>query len=139
MTSSESPDASTGAKLVQEAVTSRREGDAAASLSLYRRAERAFGEDAPARAHCLRHIGDLARELVQLDDARAALREAEHLYRSEVADRLALANTVRLQALIDADKSKWSEARKLYALAATDTGLDMDAALEECDRHLAAN
>lgn len=125
-----------GWELVKQAHGVRRAGDPEASLALYRQAERAFADDPAGRAHCLRHIGDLARELDRREDARAALSEAERLYRSAVDDLLSLANTVRLLALVDGDRARWREARALYEQAARETGYDLTAALEECDRRL---
>lgn len=125
-----------GWKLVEDAYRVRRAGDPEASLALYREAERVFADYPAGRAHCLRHIGDLARELDRREDARAALTEAERLYRSAVSDGLSLANTVRLLALLDGDGARWREARALYAAAARETGCDLNAALAECDRRL---
>jgi tetratricopeptide (TPR) repeat protein len=126
-----------GAKeLVQRAYALRRAGDSQGSLQAYREACAAFGNDMLGRAHCLRHIGDLAMELGLREDAGSALREAEALYRNSLDDTLAFANTLRLLALLDGDKSSWIEARALYLRAASSTGLDLGPALLECDRHL---
>lgn len=122
--------------LVQTAYAARREGKPDHALQLYREACIASGNDSARRAHCLRHIGDLAMELGHRDDAREALRDAEALYRGAVGDVLALANTVRLSALLDDDKSTWAEARSLYERAGLLMNLDLRAALDECDRHL---
>lgn len=119
--------------LVARAAEARRAGDRESALRLYREAEAAFGQ-AAGRAHCLRHIGDLQRELGDHEAALRALEQAERLYRTEVADALALANTVRLLALLDGDPQRWREARALYESAQTE-GLDLGPALAECDRH----
>ena len=114
----------------------RRAGGVAAALDLYRQAGDAFGEDLTGRAHCLRHIGDLAIVLDRLAEARTALSEAESLYRSSVRDTLSLANTVRLLAILDGGSERWREARSLYGDAALELGLDLREAIEECDRHM---
>ncbi|MCW3846148.1 hypothetical protein OF829_02785 [Sphingomonas sp. LB-2] len=103
-------------------------------MAFYREAAGLAAEPAEL-AHCLRHVGDLARETGDAETARAALDEAERLYRGEVDDRLGLANTVRLRALLDDDKARWRDARALYMIAAGD-GWDLADALAECDRHL---
>jgi tetratricopeptide (TPR) repeat protein len=123
-------------ELIQRAYALRRKGERTSSLKTYREACNAFGEDDEGRAHCLRHVGDLARELGYRDEARAALQEAEALYRGPVNDPLALANTVRLLALLDDDTTLWTEARSLYQHAALKTGMDLEPALRECDGHL---
>ncbi len=128
----------TADELVRYAYTLRRDGDAAASLQAYRAACEAYTQDS-GRAHCLRHIGDLARELGLQDEARAAIREAERLYRTTVDDTLALANTLRLRALLDDDKTAWSEARTLYQRVADEKGLDLALALAQCDARLGQN
>jgi hypothetical protein len=81
-------------------------------------------------------MGDLARELGRPDEARAALLKAEQLYRNEASETLGLANTIRLLALLDDDPARWRAARKLYELAASQRGINLDAALDECDRNL---
>jgi tetratricopeptide (TPR) repeat protein len=128
---------STAEALIENAYVARRSGDANAALGLYRRAARA-SEDSASRAHCLRHIGDLERDAGNLDEALETLREAEALYRESVSDSLALANTVRLIALITGEVERWREARGLYEYehAAQETGYDLTAAFAECDRHL---
>jgi tetratricopeptide (TPR) repeat protein len=126
----------TADELVRYAYTLRRDGDAAAALNAYRAACEAFGAQDQGRAHCLRHIGDLARELGHQDEARTAIHEAERLYRTTVDDTLALANTLRLRALLDDDKTAWSEARTLYQRVADEKGLDLAPALAQCDAHL---
>ena len=126
-------------QLVERARAIRRAGDSAASLTLYRQATTAFGEDPSGRAHCLRHIGDLERELGRPAEAREALHEAESLYRTSVNDVLSLANTLRLLAILDGDRAMWQDARSLYQKAGIETGLDLRAAFAECDKHLAAD
>ena len=125
-----------GQDLIREAYARRRAGDAEGALALYRSAERVLDGDEKGRAHCLRHVGDLALELGRRDEARDALQQAESLYRGPVADTLSLANTVRLLALLESDPSRWRAARALYEQAAAETGLDLTAAFEECDRRL---
>lgn len=103
------------------------------ALDLYRRAASSF--DAPSDiAHSLRHVGDLARELGDSALSREALDDAEVLYRTRVSDPLALANTVRLLALLDGDHDRWREAGMLYRAAAAQ-GLDLTDALAECKRN----
>lgn len=126
-----------GRQLIERARAARQVGDMGAALALYREAELASSEHPSARAFCLRHIGDLEREQGRIDAARTALAEAERLYREAPGDTLSLANTVRLRALLDGEPHAWREARALYSRAADEHGLDLGAALEECDRHLA--
>jgi tetratricopeptide (TPR) repeat protein len=126
-------------QLIEQARTARHGGDTAGALAFYLRAERASPEDPSARAHCLRHIGDLEREHGRIDAARAALAEAERLYRGLPGETLSLANTVRLRALLDGEAQAWREARALYSRAADEQSLDLGAALDECDRHLAGD
>lgn len=128
---------STAEDMVRHAYALRRDGNVTSSLQMYREAFRAFGTQDEGRAHCLRHIGDLALELGYREEARAALLEAEALYRSSVDDTLSLANTLRLLALLEGEKSIWSQAKALYERVANERGLDLDPALAECDFHLA--
>lgn len=121
--------------LVEQARVARGAGNRPAAFELYGEAS-SISQDAAIRAHCQRHMGDLARELGRPDEARAALLNAERLYRTEVSDSLGLANTIRLLALLDDDPVRWRDARKLYKLAATQCGPNLNAALDECDRHL---
>jgi tetratricopeptide (TPR) repeat protein len=121
--------------LVEQASAARRAGNRSAAFELYNEAW-SLSRDAAVYAHCQRHMGDLARELGRPDEARAALLNAERLYRSEVSDTLGLANTVRLFALLEGDPARWRDARELYELAASQGGIDLNAALDECDRHL---
>jgi tetratricopeptide (TPR) repeat protein len=125
--------------LINLAYSARRMGDLAASLQLYREAEAALHGHHWGRAHCLRHLGELARVLGRLDEARAARYEAEQLYRNEIADRLSVANTVRLLAMLEDERSKRREARQLYTLAAIETGLDLSQALDKNERRIAGN
>lgn len=118
--------------LIRQARAARDAGDVGAALGFYRAALGATANDTE-RAHCLRHIGDLARELGRKDEALVALKEAEALYRSRVTDTLALANTVRLLALTEGNTTRWRDARTLYLQAATETGLDLRPAIAECD------
>lgn len=124
------------ASLIEQARAARRAGDTAGALDLYRRALEASGEAAAVRAHCQRHIGDLANEMREPETARAALREAEAHYR-QTDDPLSLANTLRLLALIDGTRDHWQEARALYLRAAA-MGLPLTEAIAECDRQLAS-
>lgn len=122
--------------LIKRAHAARRGGDAVGALALYRAARDQSDGDLSARAHSLRHIAELMFELEQDKDARVALDAAEALYRGPVSDTLSLANTLRLRALLDGDAAHWMEARALYVRAAAETGLDLAAALAECDRRL---
>lgn len=124
------------ATLIKQAYDVRRAGDAVASLRLYRSAADAAGDNPALRAHCLRHIGDLERESGRGAEADTALIEAEAMYRSVVVDPLSLANTVRLRALTRGGGDLWREARTLYEEAERSTGMDLSAALAECDLHL---
>ncbi|HEY1604135.1 MAG TPA: hypothetical protein VGF77_00885 [Allosphingosinicella sp.] len=124
--------------LVSRAYEARRRGEAGAALALYREAAAASADDPAGRAHCLRHVGDLEREAGRPAEARAALAEAEALYRRTAGDILSLANTVRLVALVDGSPERWREARALYEQAGEESGLDLGPAFAECDRHLSA-
>ena len=121
--------------LIEQARVARGAGNRTAALALYNEAS-SIRNDAAVRAHCQRHMGDLARELGRPDEARAALLNAERLYRTEVNDSLGLANTIRLLALLDDDPLRWRDARELYELAATQCGSNLNAALDECARNL---
>lgn len=139
MNTNTAPSSEYARELVERAYAIRRAGDRATSRELYRQAATAFGDDLSGRAHCLRHIGDLERELGRSTQAREALREAESLYRTSVNDVLSLANAVRLLALLDGDRAMWRDARTLYEKAGIERGLDLGAAFAECDKHLAAD
>ncbi|GAA0539393.1 tetratricopeptide (TPR) repeat protein [Rhizomicrobium palustre] len=121
--------------LLHKAQALHRAGNIAAALEAYRDA--ALSGDAACRAHCLRHIGDLALTLGLAAEAEAALSEAETLYRNTVPNSLALANTLRLRALLTGAPAQWRAAKAAYHSAAAQTGLDLRAAFDECDAHLA--
>lgn len=126
---------------IAEARAVRKAGDAAAAEQLYRRAaELARSEqDALLRAHALRHVSDLARERGDMHQALAAAEEAAAFYRAAPDESpLDLANALRLTALALEGAGRkpealpaWREARSLYA------HVDVQAGVDECDRHLA--
>jgi hypothetical protein len=127
-------------RAIEEARAVRAAGDAAGAERGYARAAamaRSQG-DAPALAHALRHVSDLARERGAAEEARAAAAEAAAIYRA-LPDRrpLDLANALRLEALAleaggtgAAARELWEEARAFYAAA------QVQVAVEECERRL---
>jgi hypothetical protein len=121
--------------LIEQARIARGAGDRSAAFELYAQASSST-HDAAVRALCMRHMGELAMELGRPNEARTALMDAERIYRTEVSDTLGLANTIRLLALLDGDPLKWRDARKLYELAASQLGISLKSALNECGRNL---
>jgi hypothetical protein len=122
---------------LREARRQRKAGGAAAAEQAYRAAAALArsGGDAELLAHALRHLSDLARERGARGEALDHAAEAVALYRAG-ADRLGLANALRLQALAAAEPAQgsacWREARTLYA------ALGIDAGVSECETHLAS-
>jgi len=90
------------------------------------------------RAHALRHVSDVGREIGKLTEALASGQEAVALYIADPgATALDLANALRVTALAwrelgqkDAAKPIWAEARELYAEAGVNDGV------AECDDNL---
>jgi tetratricopeptide (TPR) repeat protein len=117
-------------------------GNCEASLHHYTNATMLYRRIGPPvrLAYALRHEADLMRKTDKSAEAKALFREAEVIYRQAgEADTLDLANTLRGLALtqeatgdFSAAKPLWQEARTLYA------GLDIQAGVEECDKHLAS-
>ncbi len=68
-----------------------------------------------------------------------AMEEAEALYRGPVRDSLSPANTLRLRAVIDPSEAPWRETKHAYQRAAQETGSDLQAAFDECDRQIAGS
>ncbi len=126
---------------IAEARRIRTAGDATGAEQLYwRGAELARTEDDDIlRAHALRHVSDLACERGDFPLALNLAEEAVAVYRAAANPRpLDLANALRLTALAlegldlsDEAAPAWQEARHLYAC------LEVQAGVEECDRHLA--
>ncbi|GAB4533519.1 MAG: hypothetical protein Tsb0010_14150 [Parvularculaceae bacterium] len=96
--------------------------------------------NATAKAHALRHQGDLERLLGRLDAAESLVCEAISIYRDhEMSDEIAMANAERVLALVrDAQgrsrkaRKSWLDARKIYAMHKIDSGV------AECDERLAS-
>jgi len=125
-------------QLLHEAKAARAAKGPGAALDTYRTAARealTIG-DALGRAHALRHVADLARELGDVDEARSAAAEAVEIYRPlGEPHRLDLANALRMFALAQDAKSEdatetWREARDLYRSCGIAAGVI------ECDAHL---
>ena len=89
-------------------------------------------------AYAARHEADLLRQSHHSSEAEALYREAEAIYRQGGENNtLDLANTLRGLALIkeatggmQASRTLWQEARKLYAARSVEAGV------AECDRRL---
>ncbi len=135
--------------LVDAAYQARRNGDREGALTLYVAASQALRSDQADRtalASAIRHAGDLYEELADAPAAWAAYDEAWGLY-TALAPALALdrANCRRPMALWQEQHGDtavalgmWREARGMYEQGAVATGLDLQAAYDECDRHIAA-
>ncbi|ESQ76293.1 hypothetical protein ABAC402_05310 [Asticcacaulis sp. AC402] len=128
---------SSGKKLAESARSKRRSGDNPGAVTDYTRAEAAYTleGDKGGRAYCLRHRGDILRELGQTTEGEIRLREAERLYR-QLDDPLGLANTLRCLALMRDDiaaTALWLEARLLYQ------SLGVEAGIAEADCHLVSH
>ncbi len=134
--------------LVAQAYDTRRSGDRMGALQLYLDAAEALKGpgDTVARASAIRHAADLYMELDQAVDAGQKYKEAWALYQTiDPAPDLDLANCRRPMALwheVQGQRTEaavmWREARQWYEKAAVSTGLDMQPAFDECDRHLGA-
>ena len=119
----------------------RADGRPADARNAYARAAALARESARPllRAHALRHLSDLDREARQPVEALAHADQALALYRSNGADGLDLAATLRLKALALDDLRKpeqavtaWTDARDLYAAAEAEAGV------AECEARLEA-
>jgi tetratricopeptide (TPR) repeat protein len=124
--------------LATRAYQTRRAGDSAASIALYREASQAFAaSNEPLReAHTIRHAADLLRESGDLEESQTCYERAVALYETHAArSDLDFANALRGYALVqdllgqDA-RPTWSHARELYVLA------NVEAGVAECDRRL---
>ena len=99
-------------------------GNDETALGLYRQAVEIYrGLDEPLKlAHTVRHVGDIAHEVSQLELAAACFSEALSIYRSHSeTGTLDLANTLRGYALLQTDLGRieeaialWREAGQLY-------------------------
>ncbi len=132
--------------LIDRAYRLRREGDRRGALALYAEAARQLdGGYIAARASAMRHAADLHEELGESDAAWQGYQAAWDLYRSLApAPDLDVANCRRPMALWQARHGSpetaqafWREAREAYEKAAMATGLDLQVAFDECDRHIA--
>jgi len=135
--------------LVEQAYQARRNGDRRGALALYVTASRrlrAEGGHAGALASAVRHTGDLCEELGDTQETWAAYEDAWAIYATLTPSQpLDEANCRRPMALWQERHGDpavalelWREARALYERAAVTTGLDLQAAYDECDRHIAA-
>jgi tetratricopeptide (TPR) repeat protein len=126
--------------LLRKAHELRKAGDPVQAEQVYARAgelARTTG-DAPALAHALRHVSDLARERGAAVEALAGAGEAAALYRAmEKANPLDLANALRVEALaLEALGRRqealpvWRQAQGLYELA------QVPIAVAECERRM---
>jgi len=133
--------------LVRCAYESRRHGDRRGALALYLEAVdqlQAGGADIAALAHALRHAADLHQALDEHDEARRRYDEAWRLYETlDPKPELDVANCLRPMALWQEAHGSpaealalWREARAWYKKAAAATGLDLQAAFDECDQHI---
>jgi tetratricopeptide (TPR) repeat protein len=117
-------------------------GNLGASAHHYGGAATLYREIGPPErlAYALRHQADVLREEFKPADAEPLYLEAEAIYRQEGEDAtLDLANTLRGLALVnqalarpDASRSRWTEARTLYAQNKIDAGV------AECDKQLSS-
>ena len=132
--------------LVERAYQTRRNGDKRNALELYLEAAAALAEtgDRLAEASAIRHAADLHEELGDNDAAWREYDQAWRLYHTlDPAPVLDLANCRRPMALWQERHGRaaealtqWREARAGYEKAAVSTGLDMQPAFDECDRHI---
>lgn len=122
-----------GARLVAEARAAREAGRSEEALDLYIQAAAAAlaAGDPLARAHRLRHVGDIHREAGRDDEALSLYSEALAIYR-RCPDRSALdlANLLRPLAMLrekagerQAAAALWAEARALYEEAGVEAGV----------------
>jgi len=117
-----------GRDTVEQARAARAAGRLAEAAALYEEAARS-GEPR-ARAHRLRHAGEIWLELARLDRAEAALDTALAGYRNlAAAPALELANALRPLALLREAQGRkkeardaWAEAGRLYAEAGVEIG-----------------
>ena len=134
--------------LIDRAYTTRREGDRRSALALYLEAARVLYEDGrgdiAAVASAVRHAGDLYEELGESDEAWRKYKEAWGFYQTlDPEPELDLANCLRPMALWQEKHGLpakalplWQEAREWYEKAAVTTGLDLQPAFDECDKHI---
>lgn len=95
--------------------------------------------NATAKAHALRHQGDLERLLGRLDAAESLVCEAIRIYRDQDKyNEIAMANAKRVLALVRHAQGRsrkaresWLDARRIYAMHKIDSGV------AECDERLA--
>ena len=128
--------------MISLAKEQRNRGDLAAAEAGYAEAAAlASSEGSPRlKAHCLRHVAELAAELGDGDRALAAADESLAIYRSDSEEQqLNIANAHRVRALalgvLDRNEDSaqdWRSARGLYK------ELGIEAGVAECDRRLRA-
>ncbi len=132
--------------LVDRAYQTRRDGDRRGALRFYLEAAGELAQsDVVATASALRHAADLHEELGESDQALQRYEDAWRLYLTvDAAPLLDLANCRRPMALWEEQHGErsaamdlWRDARRLYEQAAVATGYDLQAAFDECDRHMA--
>ncbi len=134
--------------LIDRAYQARRDGDRRSALALYLEAARVLYADGRGDiagvAHAVRHAADLHEELGESDDAWRKYNEAWGFYQTlEPEPELDLANCLRPMALWQETHGLpsralplWREARDWYEKAGAATGLDLQPAFDECDRHI---
>jgi len=131
---------------VDQAYQTRRDGDRRGALTLYLEAAVELADsDVVAAASALRHVADLHEELGESDQALRHYKDAWRLYLTlNPAPNLDLANCRRPMALWEERHGSpftalilWREARTCYEKAAVTTAYDLQAAFDECDRHIA--
>jgi tetratricopeptide (TPR) repeat protein len=126
--------------IVDQARQDRTEGRRHEALTGYERAAdlARAANDMGQRAHALRHVGDLQRELGHYRSAESAAAEAVTLYRQHGGASLDLANALRVLALaheslgqLPEAEASWREAKPLYQAVGVLPGV------HECDQHIA--
>ncbi len=131
---------------IEQGYAARRDGRFSDALACYQKGADLYrqGGETHLLASALRHIADMHQDAVALDLAAPLYDEALALYRGDPqACSLDLANCIRPMALLaetqgqrELARTRWVEARALYARAAEGTVWDLQPAFDECDRRL---
>lgn len=127
-----------GRALEHRAYALRREGDAAAALTEYRRAAAMYHADDDPRgeAHAIRHAADILTGMNRLDEADAFYEEALALYDRHGGDDLDVGNAVRAYAVLRDRQGRSSSTMWQRALGLYET-VGVAAGIEECRARLA--